>query len=149
MNTKKIIEAIKATGAEARESVYSAGLYYDGQQHGELIPCVFVSIERYAFGRYNADRIIKDAKKVIKHHRDVIYLDESHSGHEIYIIMSKEDAERIPILRNEAETFLNAFWEELHREYNQEKAIEAGHTALIAARYYNSLIPESEAIPLF
>ena len=139
----RIIEAVKATGAEARMTVISAGLYYDGTQHGELIDCIFVSVDKYNAGRYNGDaaRIAAEARKAAGRFKGVSIKEESHPSFYIYIITTSEDRARADALNAEAHIYLEAFWNEEHRQHisgetaNHGKAIEAGHAALIAAGY--------------
>lgn len=138
-----IAPAIAATGAEARITAISAGLYYDGTQHGAMIDCIFVSVDKYSASGYNrnAARIAAEARKAAGKFKGISIKEESHPGFYIYIITTSEDRARADALNAEAHIYLEAFWNEEHRQHitgeepNHDKAIEAGHAALIAAGY--------------
>lgn len=137
----RIIEAVKATGAEARQTATGAGLYHDGKQHGEIIAIVFVSVSRYTAGHYNSDaaRIAKEARKAAGRFKGVTIKEVQHPSYYIYQVYTTPDAERAESLKKEADIFLEAFHQEHHRqavegeENDTQKAIEAGHNALKAA----------------
>lgn len=139
----RIIEAVKATGAEARQTATGAGLYHDGEQHGEIIDIVFISVSRYTAGHYNGDaaRIAKEARKAAGRFRGVTIKEVQHQSYYIYQVYTTPDAERAESLKKEADIFLEAFHQERHRQHingetdNQQKAIEAGHNAIKAAGY--------------
>lgn len=139
----RITEAVKATGAEARKSVISAGLYFDGVQHGELIDCIFISVSKYTGGHYNgsAANVAAAARKAAGKYKGIAIKEEPHPGFYIYIITTKEDRARADALNAESAVYLEAFWNEEHRQHitgeepNHDKAIDAGHAALIAAGY--------------
>ncbi len=135
----RIIEAVTATGAEAHETATGAGtLYYDGTQHGEIFPIVFISIDRYKHGR-DAARIAKEARKAAGRFNGVTVKEVEHPHFYIYQVFNKADAERAESLKKEAHIFLEAFHQERHRQHingetdNQQKAIEAARAALKAA----------------
>lgn len=137
----RIIEAVKATGAEARQTATGAGLYHDGKQHGEIIDIVFISVSRYTAGHYNGDaeRIAKEARKAAGRFRGVTIKEVQHQSYYIYQVYTTPDAERAEKLTAKAAIFLEAFHQEHHRqavegeENDTQKAIEAGHNALKAA----------------
>ena len=140
MKLNRIMEAIKATGAEARETAYSAGLYYDGTQHGELIPCIFVSVSIWEHGAAAAG-IDKQILKSIKRYKGIVARPIHSHGFYSYFVMGTEDSGKADYLQAKADVFLEAFHQERHRqriageEDNAEKAIQAGHNALLNAGY--------------
>ena len=139
---EKILKAIQETGADARETATAAGLYFDGIQHGELIPIIRVTIDKYNnAGRYDstASQTAREARKAAGKFKGVSIREQSHNSYYIFDIMTEEDRERAANLQKKADLFLNAFWGEIHRQniagenQNQEKAVKAGHKAIEAA----------------
>ena len=139
----RIIEAVKATGAEARQTATGAGLYHDGTQHGEIIDLVFISVSRYTAGHYNSDaaRIAKEARKAAGRFKGVTIKEVQHQSYYIYQVYTTPDAERAEKLTAKAAIFLEAFHQEDHRQAitgeqrDAQKAIKAGQDALKAAGY--------------
>lgn len=138
----KIIEAVKATGAEAKKTGISAGLYYDGTQHGEIIDAVYITISRYTAGHYNGDaaRIAGAARKAAGRFKGVSIKEVDHPGFYIYIVTTTTDRERADKLQREADAFLDAYHEEIHRQRvtgepeNIDKAHKAGNDAIKALK---------------
>ena len=139
---EKIIKAVQETGADARETATAAGLYFDGTQHGELIPIIRVTIDKYNHsGRYDstASHTAREARKAAGKFKGISIREQSHNSYYIYDIMTEEDRERAESLQKKADLFLNAFWKELHRQniagedQDSDKAIKAGHKAIKAA----------------
>lgn len=134
----RIEEAVKATGAEVRQTAISAGLYYDGTQHGELIEAVYISISRY---NTNAAKVAREARKAAGRFKDVTIKQIDHQSHYIYIVTTTADREKADALQKKADIFLEAFHQERHRQNisgetdNTDKAVKAGHDALTEAGY--------------
>jgi len=114
----RIIEAVKATGAEARQTATGAGLYHDGEQHGEIIDFVFISVSRYTAGHYNSDaaRIAKEARKAAGRFRGVTIKEVQHQSYYIYQVYTTPDAERAEALTAKAAIM----YREAEHEHNQE-----------------------------
>ena len=139
---EKIIKAVQETGADARETATAAGLYFDGIQHGELIPIIRVTIDKYNHsGRYDstASQTARKARKAAGKFKGISIREQSHNSYYIFDVMTEEDRERAENLQKKADLFLDAFWQEIHRQSveqedrNQEKAVKAGHKAIEAA----------------
>lgn len=139
---EKIIKAVQETGADARETVTAAGLYFDGIQHGELIPIIRIVIDKYNHsGRYDstASQTAREARKAAGKFKGISIREQSHNSYYIYDIMTEEDREKSESLQKKADLFLNAFWQEIHRqnieqeEHDQTKAVKAGQEAIEAA----------------
>lgn len=136
----RIEEAVKATGAEARQTAISAGLYYDGTQHGELIEAVYISVDRYSAGHYNssAAKVAQEARKAAGRFKGISIREVDHQSFYIYIVTTKADRERADALQAKADIFLEAFHQERHRQRitgepdDINKAIRAGHDAIKA-----------------
>ena len=126
---------LNAAGINAHDTVYGAGLYYDGTQHGELIPCVFICNERDITG-IASETVRRIIEKHLRH-TDYVCIRDWHQFHDIFRVVKAEDATRGEALQNVADAFLAAFWQAIHadasaRDNNAEKAIRAGHAALAA-----------------
>ena len=140
---EKIIEAVKATGAEAKKTAISAGCYFDGTQHGEIFDIVMISVDRYDPRFHGCDtvRVARDARKAAARFKDVTVKEVNHNSFYIYHVFNAEDLKRAETLQKEAEVFLEAFYVERHRQHingepdNADKAIKAGHKALSEAGY--------------
>ena len=131
----RIKKALNAAGIHAWKDVFTAGLYYDGQQHGELIPCVWISVDAYDTNheRKPVERAIKNA---IRNKPGITYRENNTNPYYYtYLIATRDDFARADALREEAKTFLDAFWQEIHdnpnaRDNNAEAAVKAGQAAL-------------------
>lgn len=138
----RIEEAVKATGAEARKTAISAGLYYDGTQHGEIIEAVYISISKYTAGHYNGDatRTAEAARKAAGRFKGISIREVDHQSFYIYIVTTKADRERADKLQKEASEFLEAYHQEVHRQRitgepdDINKAIRVGHDAIKAVK---------------
>ena len=138
----RIEEAVKATGAEARQTGITAGFYYDGTQHGEIIEAVYISISKYTAGHYNGDatRTAEAARKAAGRFKDVSIKEVGHQSYYIYIVTTAADRKRADALQEEANAFLEAYHNEIHRQRitgeqdDVNKAIEAGHEAIKAVK---------------
>lgn len=136
----RIEEAVKATGAEARQTTITAGLYYDGTQHGEIISAVYITISKYTAGHYNssAASIATAARKAAGRFKGISIREVDHQSFYIYIVTTKADRERADKLQKEASEFLEAYHQEIHRQRitgepdDISKAIRAGHDAIEA-----------------
>lgn len=139
----RIEEAVKATGAEARQTGITAGLYYDGTQHGEIISAVYITISKYTAGHYNssAASIATAARKAAGRFKGVTVKEIDHQSYYIYIVTTTADREKADALQAKAEIFLEAFHQERHRQRitgepdDANKAIKAGHDALKTSGY--------------
>ena len=142
---EKIIQAAKCAGADAIQTVGSMGtLYHDGAQHGKLFDVVRITVDKYQHGQAAA-QIARNAAKAAARFKGVTVKEDMHPHFYIYNVMLTEDIQKAESMRQEAQTFLNAFHQERHRqhmageEYNTNKAIAAGHMALINAGH-NTMI---------
>lgn len=139
---ERIIAAAAEKGADARQTTTAAGtLYHDGTQHGKLFDIVLISVDKYNGRHYNHDAqgIAYKAARAAARFKGITIKEIDHPGYYIFQVFRTADAEEAERLKEEAKIFLNAFWEEVHRQHvnsepdNQSKAIEAGHAALTAA----------------
>ena len=136
----RIEEAVKATGAEARQTGITAGLYYDGTQHGEIISAVYITISKYTAGHYNGDatRTAEAARKAAGRFKGIAIKEVEHQSFYIYIVTTAADRKRADALQEEANAFLEAYHNEIHRQRitgepdDINKAIRAGHDAIKA-----------------
>lgn len=144
----RIAAAAKAAGAEARQTATAAGMYHDGTQHGRIYNIIRVSVDKYSGGHYNSNAatIAAAARRAIGRYKGVTIKEENHPAFYIYDVAITADARRAEELDQEAQTFLAAYWEEVHRQHvngepddHGKKAIEAGHAALIEAGYISDL----------
>ena len=130
----KMQDALRAMGAEVTETLYSAGEYYDGEQHGETFPCVFVVNDRELNG-FVGCAIRRTIERYIRRNPSFTY-SESHSGvYDRFRVSLKADADRAAALNLESAAFLEAFWQAIHvnpaaRENNAALAILAGREAV-------------------
>ena len=131
----RIEKALNAAGIHAWKDVFTAGLYYDGQQHGELIPCVWVSVDAYDTNheRKPIERAIKNA---IRNKPGITYREHNTNPYYYtYLIATRDDFARADELNRVSRTFLEAFWQEIHdnpnaRDNNAEAARKAGQAAI-------------------
>ena len=136
----RIEEAVKATGAEARQTGIAAGLYYDGTQHGEIIEAVYISVDRYSAGHYNSNaaKVAQEARKAAGRFKGISIREVDHQSFYIYIVTTAADRKRADKLQKEANEFLEAYHKEIHRQRitgepdDINKAIRAGHDAIKA-----------------
>lgn len=140
---ENIAKKINKQGFSAHTTVISAGLYYDGVQHGELIPCVFVSVEHNKTG-HNKAPIEKAIKTAISNNPSLTFRTVYHPYMYIYEIAEKANFEHANKLQAEANCFLVGFWEEIHnnpkaRENNAEDAIKAGQARLAQYGYVEAV----------
>lgn len=131
----KMQRELHAANIRAYDTVLSAGLYFDGAQHGELIPCVFISSLHMETG-VNAETIERIIKKHIRH-TDYILERVPDMHYTIYRVLLETDRERANKLNQESSVFLEAFWQCIHdnphaRDNNAEHAITAGRAAVAA-----------------
>ena len=140
---ENIAKKLNKQGFRAHTTVISAGLYYDGVQHGELIPCVFLCVENKETG-HNKTIIENAIKNAIKNDPDMTFREVYHPYHYIFEIAYKSSFEHANKLQAEADCFLVGFWEEIHnnpkaRENNAEEAIKAGHARLAQYGYMEAV----------
>lgn len=136
---EKLQNILHAAGVEAHETVRSAGLYYDGTQHGELFPCILVCNDYHKTGISGTDLDNMIAGYLRRARLADIYTIE-HCGHQYYNIrrvMIRSDLDSAKHLDKVSDTFLNAFWQCLHddptaRDNDAERARIAGRLAISA-----------------
>ena len=119
----------------AYDTVVSAGCYYDGDQHGELIPCVFVTNE-YAVTGIRGETVQRVIEKHIRHTEYVVEC-VYHPFFNGYRVMLEVDKERADTLNRTSKAFLDAFWQAIHddphaRDNDAERAKNAGRAAVAA-----------------
>ena len=136
---ERIAGKINKAGFEAFTSVFSAGMYYDGTQHGELFPCVHVSVNVRDVN-YNRRPIEKAIKAATRNLDGVTFKQLNHNPYYYsYYIARRVDFERADELNKKSRTFLEGFWQAIHehgdaaRANNAALAIDAGHAAMVAA----------------
>lgn len=135
----RIAGKIKKAGFDAFESVISAGLYFDGTQHGELFPCVHVSVDVRDVD-YNRRPIEKAIKAATRNLDDVtVRTINNNPYYYSYYIARRADFERADKLNAISRVYLEGFWQAIHdhgdaaRANNAALAIDAGHAAMVAA----------------
>lgn len=135
----RIASKIKKAGFDATVTVMSAGLYYDGEQHGELIPCVHISIDVRDVD-YNRRSIEKAIKNAIRNLDGVTVRPINNNPYYYsYYIARRVDFDRADALNKKSHAFLEGFWQAIHelgdaaRANNAAIAIQAGHVAIQAA----------------
>lgn len=136
---ERIAGKICKAGFHAFTSVISAGLYFDGIQHGELFPCVLVSVDVHDVD-YNSKPIEKAMKIAIRNIDSVtIRRIDNNPYYYSYYIARKADFERADKLNEISRAFLDGFWQAIHnygdvaRANNAEIAIKFGRDAIMAA----------------
>jgi hypothetical protein len=138
----RIAGKIKKAGFhDAFTSVISAGMYFDGKQHGELFPCVHVSVDVHEVD-YNRRPIEKAMKSAIRNLDNVIIRPcYNNPYYYTYFIARREDFERADELNKVSRAFHEGFWQAIHeqgdvaRANNAALAIQAGHAAMQAAGF--------------
>lgn len=137
----RIVSNIKKAGFNAFTTVLSAGLYYDGEQHGELIPCVHVSID-VREADYNRRPIEKAIKNAIRNLPGFTVRPINNNPYYYsYYIARRADFDRADILNKKSRAFLDGFWQAIHehgdaaRANNAALAIQAGRIAIQAAGF--------------
>lgn len=136
---ERIAKAIKAHGIPAHKTVISAGLYYDGTQHGELFEAVLISIDKTETD-YNRRPIERAIRQAIRNRDGITYRPQECNPHYYtYWIARTADFERADQLNRISRAYLEGFWQAIHdhgdaaRANNAALAIEAGHAAMQAA----------------
>lgn len=139
MNAKKIIEAAKAAGADAKVITMGAGGYFDGTPHGITFEAVQITIDRWT--NNNSTATENAVEKALKRFRGIYTARSWSHVFTVWNICTQEDHKRAEEAQRESRIFLDAFWEEIHRQKeagekdNADKAITAGRAALDAAGY--------------
>lgn len=136
---EKLQKILHAAGIEAHDTVRSAGLYYDGTQHGELFPCILVCNDYHATGISGADLDNMIAGYLRRARLSDVYTIE-RCGHQYYNIrrvMLRSDLDSAHRLDRISTAFLDAFWQCLHddptaRDNDSERARIAGQLAISA-----------------
>ena len=138
---ERIADRIKRNGFNAFTSVISAGLYFDGTQHGELFPCVQISVDVRDVD-YNRRPIEKAMKIAIRNIEGLEIKQHNYNPYYYtYFIARREDFKRADELNAISRVFLEGFWQAIHeygdaaRDNNAALAIEYGHKAMIDAGY--------------
>lgn len=119
---KALKNRLTAAGYTAESVTVNHGYYYDGIEHGESVPAVVVSVE---YG----ESIIP----VVNAMEKAGYMVKWWTGRAAaYTPANYERAERLEKVAN---TFLDAFWKDLHThpehgENNAQEAIQAARLAI-------------------
>lgn len=129
-----LVKKLNARGIHAHETAYGAGLYYDGTQHGETIPCILVYNDKDETG-LDGSAVLKLLHKNIPEGYTVATVFQPH--YDVFRVVSIADKERGEHLQKIADAFLGGFWRAVHenpkaRDNNGEIAIQAGHKAIEA-----------------
>lgn len=133
----KLIEKLHGLGIDAHNTVYGAGLYYDGfTQHGELIHCLSICNEYHRTG-ISGEQVHKIINQFLRYHAEYDVIARTHPYYNMFDIALKADIERGEALQRVADVFLEAFWQTIHddptaREHNARRACEAGKSAIAA-----------------
>lgn len=131
---EKLQDALRAMGADVSETSFTAGEYYDGQRHGETFPCLAIYNDR-ALNGYVGCAMRRTIERCLRRHP--LYAVEEFGGlhYDRFRVALKRDLDRAARLNLESETFLEAFWRELHknpaaRDNDAALAIAAGRRAV-------------------
>ena len=136
---ERIAQNVRKQGIPAHKTVISAGLYYDGTQHGELFDAVLVSIDKTETD-YNRRPIERAIKQAIRNKDGITFRPQEYNPYYYtYWIARAADFERADRLNRISRAYLEGFWKAIHdhgdaaRANNAAIAIEAGHAAMQAA----------------
>ena len=136
---ERIAKNIRKQGIPAHKTVLTAGLYYDGTQHGELFDAVLSSIDKTETD-YSRRPIEKAIRQAIRNRDGITFrTQECNPYYYTYWIARAADFERADLLNCISRAFLEGFWQAIHdhgdaaRANNAAIAIEAGHAAIQAA----------------
>ena len=139
MNAQKIIEAAKAAGADAKVVIMGAGGYFDGTPHGITFEAVQITVDRWT--DRNSIATENAVEKALKRFRGTCTARSWSHVYTVYTVCKVADHEAAEAAERESRIFLDAFWEEIHRQKeagekdDADKAITAGRAALDAAGY--------------
>ena len=130
---ERIAQSIRKQGIPAHKTVLTAGLYYDGTQHGELFDAVLISIDKTETD-YSRRPIEKAIRQAICNRDGITFRpQECNPYYYTYWIARADHLNRI------SRAYLEGFWQAIHdhgdaaRANNAALAIEAGHAAIQAA----------------
>lgn len=136
---ERIAEKIRKQGIPAHKTVITAGLYYDGTQHGEMFDAVLISVDKTETD-YNRRPIEKAIRHAIRNLDGIAYRpQECNPYYYTYWISRAASFERADELNRTSRAYLEGFWQAIHehgdaaRANNAALAIEAGHAAMQAA----------------
>lgn len=136
---ERIAQSIRKQGIPAHKTILTAGLYYDGTQHGELFDAVLISIDKTETD-YSRRPIEKAIRQAICNHDGITFRpQECNPYYYTYWIARTADFNRADQLNSISRAYLEGFWQAIHdhgdaaRANNAALAIEAGHAAIQVA----------------
>ena len=129
---KRLLNRIHAITADAYIMTNYTGFYDDGQQHCIEYPCLSITCDTW--NQYNR---IFDLLRRSRNFR-ILY---SNTTNKYFRVVSNDDFIRIKQQEAKAEMFLNAFWQYIHDNPQQDSrtqqnnAIDAGRKAIANLSY--------------
>lgn len=137
---ERIAQSIRKQGIhDAFKTVLTAGLYYNGTQHGELFDAVLISVDKTETD-YSRRPIEKAIRQAIRNRDGITFRpQECNPYYYTYWIARAADFNRADQLNRISRAYLEGFWQAIHdhgdaaRANNAALAIEAGHAAIQAA----------------
>lgn len=139
MKFDHLVKELRTAGAETRETVLTAGFYYDGTQHGIMYPAVIARLDPYLIGWQETDDRKRRIADALKRYRTLHTAQPIGSAYIAYVITTKADQERAQAADAEAAVFLEAFNRHRHEALTDSAddpagAVEAGKAAVKAWR---------------
>ena len=117
----KAQETLRKHGIRSTINEFSFGVYYDGEQHHESYPGLFIECDNY--NQYAAiESILERNKNIVIEYRNYNTLHKR--------IMIASDYKKAMKAQEKANTFLDAFWQAIHEHKTQDEAIKAGQKAI-------------------
>ena len=136
---ERIATKIRKQGIPAHKTVITAGLYYDGTQHGEMFDAVLISVDKTETN-YSRRPIEKAIRQALRNLDGITYRSQDcNPYYYTYWIARAADFDRADSLNRVSRAYLEGFWQAIHdhgdeaRANNAAMAIEAGHAAMQAA----------------
>ena len=135
----RIAQKVTKLGIPAHKTVITAGVYYDGTQHGEMFDAVLISIDKTETD-YSRRPIEKAIRQALRNINGITYRPQDCNPYYFtYWIARAADFDRADSLNRVSRAYLEGFWQAIHdhgdaaRANNAALAIEAGHAAMQAA----------------
>lgn len=137
MTFPQLLKDLETAGAEAHETTLTAGMYYDGTQHGILYPGILARIEPHLIGWEEAAARKRAVADVLKKYRTIYAEQIVGAPYIAYAITTKADRARAEAAAAEATIFLEAFHRHRHEalkagEDDPAGAVKAGQAAIEA-----------------
>lgn len=137
MKFDRLITDLRTAGAEVHETTLTAGMYYDGTQHGILYPGILARIEPHFIGWEEAAARKRAVSDVLKKYRTIHAEQIAGAPYIAYAITTKADRARAEAAAAEATIFLEAFHRHRHEALkagadDPSGAVKAGQAAIEA-----------------